>query len=303
MVNNSNDNNNKDNIEEKRKSYIKTNRFRPIKLLDGIEEIKQDFEERIVHGDTTYGVEILDDAVETIRRGSITAVIARPNTGKSLIGQNIAVHLSKQDKKVLICSCEMGAGLLMERQIRQLLGISTGELRKIYETQRDNAVALMDELIIQDVYKYLNNIYISETGGATVNDIIELMNIFPEFEYVVIDYLQRIRGSGTDYENITHAFRELQTFARSTGRKLIVCSQASRAKDDADPLTIKGKGSGSIEEDADVGLTLSEAPTGYGQVKVILFTLFKNRYGNIKNVTYKYELTNRLTFKLLQKGL
>ena len=43
--------------------------YKPIPLLDGIEEIKQDFEERIAQGDTTYGIEILDDCVETIRKG------------------------------------------------------------------------------------------------------------------------------------------------------------------------------------------------------------------------------------------
>lgn len=293
-----------------KKEYIKHNKFRPVKLLDGIEEIKQDFEERIAQGDTTYGIEILDDAVETIRKGSITFIIAAPNTGKSLCGQVIAVHLAKQNKKVLICSCEMGAGLLMERQIKQLLGVTTNELRKYYANDRTNASKLMDALIDEPKYSYLNNIYISETGGATVQDIIELMNIFPEFEYVVIDYIQRIRGAGSEYENITEAARELQTYARDTGKKLIVCSQASRASSldarqgkDLDPSRIRGKGSGSIEEDGDVGLSLIEDPTNTSNEKVILFTLFKNRYGGLKNISYRYKLSSRLTFDLMQRGV
>lgn len=298
-----------------KKDYIKNSRFRPVKLLDGIEEIKQDFEERATQGDVTYGIEILDDAVETIRKGSITFVIARPNTGKSLVGQVIAVHLAKQKKKVLICSCEMGAGLLMERQIRQLLGVSTGELRKLYTSNRDNAISLMDELREVNSYDYLNNIYISETGGATVEDIKELMDIFPEFEYVIVDYIQRIKGTGTEYENITNAARELQTYARETGRRLIVCSQASRQSTDSttsregkqpaklDPSKIRGKGSGSIEEDGDVGLSLMEDPTDNSGDKIIIMTLFKNRYGSIKNISYRYKLTPRLTFELKQKDV
>lgn len=292
-----------------RKEYIKTSKFRPVKLLDGIEEIKQDFEERIAQGDTTYGIEILDDAVETIRKGSITFIIAAPNTGKSLCGQTIAVHLAKQNKKVLICSCEMGAGLLMERQIKQLLGVSSGELRKYYSSDKTNATKLMDELIESDQYRYLNNIYISETGGATVEDIKQLMDIFPEFEYVIIDYIQRIRGNGTEYENITNAARELQTYARDTGRKLIVCSQASRQSStdarqgkELDPSRIRGKGSGSIEEDGDVGLSLIEDPTNNTSDKIILFTLFKNRYGSLKNISYRYKLSPRLTFDLIQRN-
>lgn len=296
-------------MNDEQKNYIKHNKFRPVKLLDGIEEIRQDYEERIAQGDTTYGIEILDDAVETIRKGSITFIIAAPNTGKSLCGQLIAVHLAKQGKKVLICSCEMGAGLLMERQIKQLLGVTSKSLRELYTYNRDSANKLMDSLIEDATYKYLDNIYITETGGATVEDIIKLMKIFPEFEYVVIDYIQRIRGTGTEYENITNAARELQTFARESGNKLIVCSQASRQSNtdarsgkEIDPSRIRGKGSGSIEEDGDVGLSLIEDPTNKSSDKIILFTLFKNRYGSIKNVTYKYKLTDRLTFDLVQRN-
>lgn len=296
-------------MNDEQKKYIKTNKFRPVKLLDGIEEIRQDYEERIAQGDTTYGIEILDDAVETIRKGSITFIIAQANTGKSLCGQLIAVHLAKQGKKVLICSCEMGAGLLMERQIKQLLGITSKALRELYTLDRGNADRLMDSLIEDDSYQYLQNIFISETGGATVEDIKQLMSTFPEFEYVVIDYIQRIRGTGTEYENITNAARELQTFARETGRKLIVCSQANRqSTSDArvgkelDPSRIRGKGSGSIEEDGDVGLSLMEDPTNKSGEKIILFTLFKNRYGSKKNITYKYKLSDRLTFDLISRS-
>ena len=102
----------KDNNNKRRK-------YRPVSILEGIEEIRQDFEERIAQGDITYGLEILDDAVETVRKGSITFIIAAPNTGKSLLGLRIAVHFAKQNKRVLICSCEMGAGLLMEREIKR----------------------------------------------------------------------------------------------------------------------------------------------------------------------------------------
>ena len=113
--------------------------FKPVPLLDGIEEIRQDFEERIAQGDVVYGIEILDDCVETIRKGSITFLIARANVGKSNVAQIIALNLAKQGKKVLICSCEMGAGLLMERQLRRMTGISSKQLRELYEKSRDKA--------------------------------------------------------------------------------------------------------------------------------------------------------------------
>lgn len=297
------------NEEIKKKLHLK--KLKPVKLLDGIEELRQDFEERIEQGDTTYGLEILDDCVETIRKGSITAIIASPNTGKSLCAQNIAVHLAKQGKKVIICSCEMGAGLLMERQFKQLLGTTTKELKDAYETNRDTANNIMDSLIVDKTYSYLNLIDVVETGGATVYDILDMLEIFPEYEYVIIDYIQRIRGTGTDYEIISEAFAEFQNYARLTGKKLIICSQANRtSKRDAqgnqntksnwiDPLKIMGKGSGSIEEDADVGISLLEHPEGHG----IIITLFKNRYGSKKNISYTYTIDNRLMFRLVKRSI
>lgn len=282
-------------------------KYKPVPLLDGVEEIRQDFEERLEHGDVTYGIEILDDYVETIRRGSITFVIAAPNTGKSLIGQNIAVHLAKQGKKVLICSCEMGSGLLMERQLKAISNIDMRDLRKLYSDRRDVANSILDE-VFDPRYDYLKRIDICETGGATVEDIIEMLNSFPEYEYIIIDYIQRIKGSGSEYENITYAARELQTYGRSTGKPLIVCSQASRAsnsdakgntKEKADGMKIRGKGSGSIEEDGDVGISMIEDYTG--DEKIVLITIFKNRYGAGKNKTYKYKINSRLQFELLTK--
>ena len=285
--------------------------YKPSPLLSGIEEIRQDFEERLAQGDVTYGIEILDDATETIRKGSMTFIIAAPNTGKSLFGLRIGTNLAKQGKKVLICSCEMGAGLLMEREIRRMSGISMGELKRLYETRRDVANRIMDSFIIDKQYDFLNNIDICETGGATVEDIIGMLEITP-YEYVVVDYIQRVKGSGSEYENITHAARELQTYARRTGTSLVVCSQANRqstldvksgsgTNQVVDYGRIRGKGSGSIEEDADVGITLMEEVKL--NTKYIIVTLFKNRYGNLKNISYRYKLDERLNLILCNKDI
>lgn len=219
-------------------------------------------------------------------------------THNSLWSQQIACNLAKQGKKVLICSCEMGAGLLMERQIRILAGVGTMQLKNMYTSQRDTANYILDSMIEDKKYTFLRNIDVCETGGATIDDIMEMLDCFPEYEYIIVDYIQRIRGSGSEYENITRCSMELQAYARRTGKRLIVCSQASRSSQDSargtkenSGMLIRGKGSGSIEEDGDVGLSLQELYEG--SKKYILATLFKNRYGD-KNISYKYILDNRL---------
>lgn len=288
-------NNNQEIYTNKRKTY------KAVPLLSGVEEIRQDFEERLEQGDTVYGFEILDDFVESIRKGSLTFILARPNCGKSLLGQIIACNLAKQGKKVLICSCEMGSGLLMERQLINLTGVSMGQLRQLYANRRDVANKILDSVIEDNKYDYLRRIDIAETGGATVEDIMQLLDGEKYCDYAVIDYIQRIKGQGSEYENITNAARELQTYARRTGKRLIICSQAKRPSTNSGQTDAgsAGKGSGSIEEDGDVGLLLSELFEN-GQKK-ILATLFKNRFG-AKQKTYKYLMDERLNLRLESKN-
>lgn len=227
------------------------------------------------------------------------------NTGKSLLSQILANNIAKQGKKVLICSCEMGAGLIMERQLLNLTGTTNSQLKYMYEQHRDTANKIMDSIKENSNYEYLKNIDICETGGATVEDIMQMLDCFPEFDIIIIDYIQRIKGNGTEYENITYANRELQTYARRTRKPIIICSQAKRASEQGGKMSTSlenagaaGKGSGSIEEDADVGILLSNLSEG--DDRAVLVTLFKNRFG-YKDVTYKYILDNRLNFVLEQK--
>lgn len=227
--------------------------------------------------------------------------IVTRNCGKSLLGQIIACNLAKQGKKVLICSCEMGSGLLMERQLINLTGVSMGQLRQLYANRRDVANKILDSVIEDNKYDYLKRIDIAETGGATVEDIMQLLDCETDCDYAIIDYIQRIKGQGTEYENITNAARELQTYARRTGKRLIICSQAKRPTTNSSQTDAgsAGKGSGSIEEDGDVGLLLSELFENGS--KKILATLFKNRFG-AKQKTYKYKMDERLNLTLESKN-
>lgn len=273
-------------------------------LLSGVEDIRQDFEDALEGGTYTYGIEILDDAVNTIRKGSTTFIIARPNTGKSLFGLRIATNLAKQGLRVLICSCEMGAGLLIEREIKRLCGISNWELQRLYTESRDYANKILDSLIEDEEYSFLSKVEVTETAGATVYDMVELFEL-EKYDCIVIDYIQRISGTGTEYEVISNSARELQNYARRSRVPLIICSQAKRGndsnKDDIDGYEIRGKGSGSIEEDADVGITLMELFEN--NEKFILVSLFKNRYSHIKRLAYKYKLDSRLNLTLIKKNM
>ena len=183
------------------------------------------------------------------------------------------------------------------------------QLKDMYSFHRDEANYIMDRIVQDSKFDNLKNIDICETGGATVEDLIKMYECFPEFDYIVVDYIQRIRGYGEEYAIISNAARELQNYARRTGKVFIICSQANRATDQNntrnsgrpfDGSLIRGKGSGSIEEDADVSLTLGDLYED--GCKKIIATIVKNRYSEKRNIAYKYRLDNRLCLILENKN-
>lgn len=276
-------------------------------LLSGIDEIRDDLETNSLGGQYSYGLELLDDAVNGIRKGSVTFIIAAPNTGKSLFCLRIASNIAKAGGKVLVCSCEMGAGLILERELKHLCNISMYELRKTYKWDARMADNILYTLGTDNQYEFLKNIDIVETAGATVYDIVELLKK-THYDFIVVDYIQRIKGRGTDYEVISEAASVLQTYARESKVPLLIASQASRqsvadaqSEKVIDMTRIKGKGSGSIEEDGDVGMSLLES-TENG-TRFLLAYLFKNRYGSFKNIMYKYKLSPRLDVILVEKDV
>ena len=147
-------------------------------------------------GDTTYGVEILDDAVGFIRPCTVTLIMATPNTGKSLLAQNIACSIAKQGKKVLFCSCEMTSGLLMERQLKNIMGITSKQLIEAYKKSPSSIDKIFDSIIKGEDFKYLKNISVLDIGGIHIDELLKVFDEYEEYKFIIVDYIQRIRGEG-----------------------------------------------------------------------------------------------------------
>lgn len=279
----------------------------PISILSGLDEIKRDLIIRSKKGIVKYGIEILDDCVDFIRPSTVTIIAACPNTGKSMLAQNIACNIAKQGEKVLICSCEMSAGQLMERQLRQMMNLSMSQMSNMYE----HSPSLIDEQFeVMFSYDFLQNIKYLDIGGMHVDTLLKVLDNNKEYKYVIIDYLQRIKGNGSDkYEMVSDASYKLQIYALQHEVSMITCSQISKKveinargeKKGIDFTSMTPKGAGEIEEDAHVLIKMAEDyKEGH---KNILINLAKNKCGEIKLVTYRYKIDSKLNFVLLDKDV
>ena len=111
----------------------------------------------------------------------------------------------------------------------------------------------------------------------------------------LVDKIKHQQYQPGDYLPSEHQLMDLYGASRETIRKAL-----NSLTDLGLIQKIRGKGSGSIEEDADVGVTLMEL--NIAGEKNIIATLFKNRYGDKKNISYRYKLDNRLCLILESKN-
>lgn len=249
--------------------------------------------------------------MDFIRPSTITTIMATPNTGKSLLAQNIACHIAKQNKKVLFCSCEMSGGSLMERQLKQVMGVTSKQLIEGYKKHPETIEKIFDTLTNNKDFEYLKNIAILEIGRIHIDKLISILQECKEFKFVIIDYIQRISGEGdSPYSKLADVSHKLQFHAIDSGQAIIEVAQipkivetASKSvKKDVDFTTLRAKGAGDIEEDAHVAIMMVEDIGSDGE-RYVLINLSKNKYGNKKRITYKYLINPRLNFQLVQKDV
>lgn len=277
--------------------------YKPRPFLCGLDEIKQDLIIRNQVGDTTYGIEILDDAVEYIRPATVTLIMACPNVGKSLLAQNIACHIAQQGRKVLFCSCEMTSGLLMERQLKQLMALDSKQLLETYSKSPSMIDKIFKSIKEDKQYDYLKDIYILDIGGIHVDELLNVFEEYSDIDYIIVDYIQRVKGTGdSEYEQLCDVSYKLQIYAMDNLKGMIVCSQIpkrieseNRTQKGIDFTKLSAKGAGNMEEDAHVAIKMAEDIGSDGK-KYVLMHLSKNKYGSVKFLTYKYIIDQRLNF-------
>lgn len=233
------------------------------------------------------------------------------NTGKSLLVQDIAMHIAKQGRKVLFCSCEMSNGALVERHLKKILGITNKELLETYEKHPSTIDKIFDSIRGNKDYDYLKRVTFLDIGRIHIDQLIDILQENKDtFHYVIVDYIQRIKGEGdSSYAQLSDVSHKLQFQAIDSGQAIIEASQlteeaktVNNKRTDVDFSSLRSKGGRDVEEDAHVIVKLAESKDSEGR-RTILANLYKNKYGNKKHITYTYRIDGRLNFNLVSKEI
>ena len=206
----------------------------------------------------TWGLDKLNDRLY-VEEGDLVVLGGYSSAGKTLLAIQFAWHLAGRcGKKVGFYSLETGTKKLEDRLIAYAMRLDFAKIKRSELDEADyEALAIASGRLTEPRLEWV------EASGMTVGDI-RAHALSRTYQVIFIDYLQLAQPPagwrGTDYERVSAISIALHQLSQSTGITVVALSQLSRAdktgNDTKAPTMASFRGSGQIEQDADVAMLL-----------------------------------------------
>ena len=263
------------------------------------------------------GVPSVDDWLEGgIAAGEMLVLAARPACGKTAFAVHVAAETLKAGRKVFFATLEMPRKEICRRIVSNLAECRFPQSQKKWSIAQTNAQKsgnrnferLFDER--KELARRLR--FIGNMTRSKFFAKIRAMFRREAFDLLIVDYLQLIAGEAGEtnaYERATLNSQQMKMLANDLGVPVLAIAQLNRASanEDRPPRANDLRDSGSIEQDADFILLLSEA-TGQTEEerkqesprgKTRRLDCAKNRRGSTgtRNLSFDF-----LTFRVQEGG-
>jgi len=230
----------------------------------------------------------LDCLTQGLQKSDLIIIAGRPSIGKTALCLNIGLNIIKNLKlPVLFFSLEMSKEQLMYRILSIETNINQIRLRSgnLYQN---------DWIKLNKIIKILSKLplFLDDTTNISTQDIRSKIKkvLFEQNEIglVIIDYLQLMQNSKFKIDNrvqeLSQITRLLKSLAREFNVPIIALSQLSRSIENRvnkRPILSDLRESGSIEQDADLVLMLSQIKSNNLNINndVIELIIAKQRNG------------------------
>lgn len=297
------------------KLFNLTNKINSPKLFSSAEvlnEIFLELKEKVLQptlAGLSSGFDELDVFIQGFQKSDLIIIAGRPSMGKTALSLNIALNVIKNENlPVLFFSLEMSKEQIMYRLLAMETNINQIRL-KSGQLSEDDWLKLTK--MIQIVAKF--PFFIDDTSNLSIQDIrARLKTILFEqnqIGLVIIDYLQLMQSSKLKSENRVQELSQITRFLKNMAREfnipIIALSQLSRNVDnrvDKKPILSDLRESGSIEQDADLILMLSQ-PNNYNlkensnmDSQLIELIIAKQRNGPVGTIKLKFDATQNKFF-------
>lgn len=207
-------------------------------------------------GSLSTGLRALDEVLTMLGPGKVCVIAGRPGSGKTALAAGIADHVASTRGSAGIVSLEMPAGEMAQRVLCARAKVSyaraakgrlvRAEWTRLHEAGESLATT---PLFFHDA---------ESIQSATLDQRLRRLKAErPDLALVVVDYLQLMGGDAKQSEEvqISRNSKALKSTAKELGICLLVLSQLNRKceeRDDKRPKLSDLRGSGSIEQDADI---------------------------------------------------
>ena len=227
---------------------------------------------------------LLTKAIGGFRAGSLYTIGARPGKGKTSIGLQCAMTLSRSGA-VAFSSLEMGRAEIHKRII------SIGASIPMESTMNNALTSTEWERLARFKEEIRPNIAIDDRAEVSIHDIRSFARsvhrVMP-LKGVIVDYLQLMssRDNRPRHELVAEMSRQLKILARDLEVPVIALSQLNRnseMRSDKKPSLADLRESGAIEQDSDVVILLHQ------EEELILLDIAKNRQGPPALVKLRWE--------------
>lgn len=201
------------------------------------------------------GFPSLDSITQGWQNSDMIVIAARPSMGKTAFTISMAVNMARLGYKTLFFSLEMSKTQIVNRILSMETEINSSDLRggMIDSTgwsKIDNKVSEIENL----------GIIIDDEAAMSVLTLRSKCRQYKKkynFDIIMIDYLQLMRGTNQTNRNIEvmEISSTIKTIAKELNVPVVALSQLSREtgkRDNKRPILSDLRDSGAIEQDADI---------------------------------------------------
>lgn len=211
------------------------------------------------------GLQSLDRKLRGLRPGKMIVIAGRPGDGKTSLALNIATAVARKRVPVGVFSVEMDEDEMM-------LSLISAEARVNIEDLADQKFSQDDWKRVSEATELFRDIplftdYSTELSPITLRAKARQMQLRHGLGLVIVDYVQLMQGIPTakkhenEHEKLTGISRAIKLLAKDLAVPIVVCCQLNRApeaRSDGRPQLGDLRGSGSLEQDADVALLIHD---------------------------------------------
>ena len=233
----------------------------------------------------------LNEYIDGLHKGNLIILTARTSNGKTAIALNLAWGL-KGKAKVAFYSLEMREDEILRRLSSLETGIPLSQIKRTaaYEV----GTKLAQDFLPATETSGLE--IVTNPQGFTMAGLrSSALKLKQEgkLEVLVIDQLDKIRPSvkladRPPYEILSTHSTALKQLALELEVPLILLAQINREGDD-EPELKHLKGSGQLEQDADLVFILQLKGLPEDKIRELVFKIAKNRQGKTGKIFYKYQ--------------